>query len=419
MLESKTNFGYLGASALLNLVLQFFFQLFIINRFGSGSTTDAFFGAFAIPQFVLLVLSTSATLILIPVFSSMNPAQLKCDSWNALWIMLVLLLALSLPIFAWSPQIIQFFLPEADQELTSTLLRIQVISLPFSAMISVQWAYHSARRDFIFVESSSILSYLLIFAILYLVNKRLTITFIAWLSVVRIGIQSLLLFYRWPSIQWPSLDPRLTGDFRKRMQPLVLANIYYKSDVLVDRHLTSMGNAGELTLFNLAQQLYSIGSTLLSKTFVNTAIPNMAVAFKGNDYSTLRSIFRQRFVVLLLITMISWAIWYFAGEYLLAQLGGFLGVSKADARMLYLLLVLLVGYLVGGTIGSLTSSTFYATSDSITPTIITIVIFTLYLPLKFLVFKHYGTLGLAVSVSLYMLLSLFLQLIFLRRKRIA
>jgi peptidoglycan biosynthesis protein MviN/MurJ (putative lipid II flippase) len=90
---------------------------------------------------------------------------------------------------------------------------------------------------------------------------------------------------------------------------------------------------------------------------------------------------------------------------------------KADnAHQLWIILLLLFGLWFGGLLGALTSTTFFAKGDTKTPTVLTSILFTIYLPIKVFVFKYYGISGLALSISIYMMFSLLFQMYFLRKK---
>jgi len=60
-----------------------------------------------------------------------------------------------------------------------------------------------------------------------------------------------------------------------------------------------------------------------------------------------------------------------------------------------------------------TSKTFYAMGDTRTPTKMSIVTYTLYIPAKVLSFYRYGLLGLAALTSAYLFLNLVIQVLLL------
>ena len=104
----------------------------------------------------------------------------------------------------------------------------------------------------------------------------------------------------------------------------------------------------------------------------------------------------------------------FLGQWALGLVFAFKKFTVQDVLELWWLLLLLIGYLVGGLLGSITSSSFYAKGDTATPTKIGAILFTLYLPIKIYCYFKFGIIGLAISISAYFTVSLLAQLSFLR-----
>jgi peptidoglycan biosynthesis protein MviN/MurJ (putative lipid II flippase) len=75
----------------------------------------------------------------------------------------------------------------------------------------------------------------------------------------------------------------------------------------------------------------------------------------------------------------------------------------------------LIGLLLGGTAGQVTATAFYAMGDTKTPTMLFVWTFTIYVPVKVLVFIHYGILGLAIITSVHLVINFLLQLLILER----
>ncbi len=76
-------------------------------------------------------------------------------------------------------------------------------------------------------------------------------------------------------------------------------------------------------------------------------------------------------------------------------------------------MVALVGFFIGGAMGQITSTTFYAMGDTRTPTRMSIVTYTLYVPAKVIAFMKYGLMGLAVVTSIYLFVNLIIQILLL------
>jgi peptidoglycan biosynthesis protein MviN/MurJ (putative lipid II flippase) len=80
---------------------------------------------------------------------------------------------------------------------------------------------------------------------------------------------------------------------------------------------------------------------------------------------------------------------------------------------LWWILVALAGVLIGGASGQVISGAFYAIGDTRTPTMLFIVTYTIYIPIKILVFLRYGVIGLAVVTSIHLAINFLLQLVVL------
>ena len=113
--------------------------------------------------------------------------------------------------------------------------------------------------------------------------------------------------------------------------------------------------------------------------------------------------------------MITFVAMLLIGHWVLSFIFSFKKFTTNDVHKLWWLLVLLGGYLIGGLIGSVTSSSFYAKGDTVTPTKIGAVLFTLYIPVKIFCYLKFGISGLAISISTYYVISFMVQLFFLRK----
>jgi peptidoglycan biosynthesis protein MviN/MurJ (putative lipid II flippase) len=104
-----------------------------------------------------------------------------------------------------------------------------------------------------------------------------------------------------------------------------------------------------------------------------------------------------------------------AGEPLLRLMIGHGGITAKNVHQLWWIMVALAGLLIGGASGQLISSVFYAIGDTRTPTMLFTITYTVYVPIKIVVFLKYGVVGLAVVTSIHLVLNFLLQLIVLER----
>jgi peptidoglycan biosynthesis protein MviN/MurJ (putative lipid II flippase) len=94
---------------------------------------------------------------------------------------------------------------------------------------------------------------------------------------------------------------------------------------------------------------------------------------------------------------------------------GYGGITGENVRSLWWIMIALLGVMIGGTTGQVTAAAFYAMGDTRTPTNLFIVTFTIYIPIKVLVFMSYGLMGLAAVTSAHFVLNSLLQLAVLER----
>ncbi len=408
----------LSGVVIINLALQFLFQWYIIVSFGAGAVTDAYFGAMVIPQFILLVLSGSLSFVLVPVLSQYHGADFNKESWNYFQATGLLFGAIAILLFfsaRWWVHLLFPVFSGAMYELSLDLSRIQLLAMVVSALLSVVWAARSAKEQFFVIETSSIIANCIALLLFYFAIRYYDIYAAAWVSVVRVLLQLVLL----AAVLGPYHQPRFKslsfGNTWKKIKPLLAGNMYYKTDMIVDRHLTSTGANGDLTLFNLAQQIYAAGNAVLSKVLVNTMVPQLAKAYHTSDHSKYQRLFKKRLLVSFIVTVAVLAAILLVGKWGLTAIFSFKNFSAAAISKLWYLLLILGGYWIGGLTGAITSSAFYACGNTTTPTLIGAINYTIFLPLKIFFYYRFGIQGLAITVSAAYLVSVSIQLLYLNK----
>lgn len=417
-MNSSKKFVGLGVVVTINLALQFLFQWYIIISLGPGLYTDALFGALALPQFILVVLSGSLTMVLIPMMAKHKNDEFLEESWTYFQTVGILFICIALLLLATAQWWVTWILPgfkETNFQLIINLARIQIIAMVFSALLSVAWAIHSAKGNFFTIEYTSIIANIIAFILLLIFIKPLGVYAVAWISVLRLILQVSFLMRIMGPYRRPNFNSSSYKESWKKFKPLMAGNAYYKTDTLVDRYLTSKGGAGELTLLNLAQQLYVTANSILVKVLVNTMIPEMAKANAAGDEKRYSRILKKRLIISFTCTTISFISTLLIGQWVLGFIFSFKKFTIDDVHKLWWFLVLLGGYLIGGLIGSVTSGSFYAKGDTSTPTKIGTILFTFYMPIKIFCYFKFGIVGLAISISTYYVVSFLLQLFFLRK----
>src|SRR5206468_788337 len=117
-----------------------------------------------------------------------------------------------------------------------------------------------------------------------------------------------------------------------------------------------------------------------------------------------------------LLTSAGYVAFLLAGDWILPLLIGHGGVTRDNVHSLWTIMVALVGLLIGGGMGQISATAFYAKGDTRTPTRLGIWTYSVYIPIKVLLFLRHGLIGLAASTSIFMLVNLALQVTILEKR---
>ena len=399
-----------------NILLSLLFQWYVITQLGVGIETDALFAGMALPTLILSVVSTSLTHVLVPLLATENEVTFRQNAWGFFLGVSALFTILALALFAtatyWVPWLVPGFSRPA-QLLTVSLTRIQLVSMIFTASVSVLWSVYHARKQFIWVELSTVLSNLIALALIVKLLAIYGIAAAAFVIVLRTVLQVVWLLPGLGGWQWPQWNSTAMREAWRRIRPLLVGTSYYRTDPLVDRFLASMAPAGGLSLLYIGQQIYGVANVVAEKAIAAPMVPQLAIEAAANRWPAFRRIYQKRLLIIGGLTALGYAILLIAGERILNLLIGHGGVTRDNVHLLWLIMVALIGFFIAGAMGQITSTTFYAMGDTRTPTRMSIVTYTLYVPAKVIGFMRYGLMGLAVVTSVYLFVNLMIQILLL------
>lgn len=399
-----------------NILVTLLFQWYVITQLGVGVETDALFAGMAVPQLILLVVSSSLTHVLVPLLATEDAGTFRQNAWGFFLgisgVFSVLAILLCVTATYWVPWLVPGF-SKAGQSLTVTLTRIQLLSMILTASVSVLWSVYHARQRFIWVELSTLISSAIGLVLLFKILPVYGVVGAASLIVLRSGLQVLWLMPGLGRWQWPDWNSPAMREGRRRIRPLLLGTAYSRTDLLVDRLLASMAPAGGLSLLYIGQQIYGVANVVAEKAISSPMVPVLATQAIAGDWPKFRRTYQHRLLAIGGLTLLGYILLLLIGERILNLLIGHGGVTSDNVHLLWLIMVALVGFFIAGAMGVVTSRTFYAMGDTRTPTRMSIVTYTLYVPVKVFGFYRYGLLGLAVVTSGYLFLNLVIQLLLL------
>lgn len=402
----------LGMLAAANIGIGFIYQWYVITQLGAGTETDALFAGMTLPQLVLAVISGSLMHVLVPLLAGENIDQLRHDAWGFFVLVGGLFGLLATILYAAAPWWIPMTVPgfnDAGTALTVDLTRIQLIGMVFTAINGVQWAAYHARQQFVWAEFTPILASAFAFPLLVWALPCFGVVAAAWISTLRMGLQTVLLAPGMGRPVRPNLKTVAIQQAWQRIKPLLLGTAYYKTDPLVDRFLLSTASSGSLSLYYLAQQIYGAVNQVINKAIAAPMVPLLSKLHKAGDVNGFRRVYRRKLLQVCVTSLAGLSLLSLHGRAMLDLLIGHGNVSADNVEQLWWIMVWLGGMFVGGVLGQISSSSFYASGDTTTPTRIGIYSYTFYIPAKIAMFYYFGISGLALITSMFVLVNFFLQ----------
>jgi putative peptidoglycan lipid II flippase len=402
----------LSALAVGNVGITFLLQWYVINQLGTGMETDALFAGMTVPQLVLTIISGSLMHVLVPILACENENKLKHDAWEFVFLATgffgLIAIALYLSSAWWVPLIVPGFSDEG-KALTTQLTRIQLAGMVFSAINGIQWANYHARQQYFWADIAPLISGCFSFLLLIYFLPRFGIIAAAWINVVRMAFQTLLLTKNMGKPVWPNKNNPTIYIAWLRIKPLLLGATYYKTDMLVDRFLLSTASNGSLSLYYLAQQIYGAIQQICNKIIAVPLVPLMSNIYKTGSKEEFRRLYNKKLLHASIISSIFFLMLLGIGKFLLPIMSDYGKLSLENLNLLCLVIILMAGQLFIGNIGMIMTSVFYSIGDTKSPTSVGVIAYTFGVIIKVALFYKFGLLGLSFGVSIYFLISLTLM----------
>ena len=390
----------------LSIVAAFVYQLVLLRLIGASRASDAFFASMALPQFVLAVATSSVSTVMLPMLAGESRDDAGRMAWTVAVAFSAILAAgsvvLALTTSQWTAYLFPGFRGD-DAALLAVCCRIQLIALVANGFFGVSSALYYSRDRFYYVAITQLALAAAAIIVLIPVTRYYGVVGAAWLTSIRSIVQLVIHLPEFGALP-RALHSETIRNLWHRLRPLLFGNAYYKTDALIDRHLSSLASAGELSLLYLAQQILGGAAQILNSAYVLPLIPLLTGRAKRSEWRDYHAAIRRGVFFLFGASLLGWIVASVAGPMLLAAVG-----RSVDLALLNRLFLALGGVLIAGSIGQLTSSAFYAAGDTRTPTIYGVITFTVYVPLKFLAFLHYGIVGLAWSTSIFTAVNMLAQ----------
>lgn len=397
---------YLIVFSMLNLLFVVLSQLVTLLNIGPSYQTDALFAGMTIPTIILAIINGSLTNVLIPQFIVAKDIR-KCLWQHTYLFFLFSSLTISILVSTCNYWVSIAF-PGFDAkttELTLSIIIVQLLLIPFSIASAIFSAYFNAKSKFIITEAIPASCSLAIFPLLFYMIPKYGVLATSYLYAAKVILTFIIQISLLEKPLFLKRKDLNISDTVNKMKPLLIGSIYYKSGPAIDRNILSHAVSGSMSLFVLSQQLLSMGNIILTKAIVIPQITIMNEIAK-NDIGLLKRWLNKKILYLSFISIAMFIITVIIGKPLIKAVFDFAGFVKIDAHELWLLVICLFGIFIGDFCATLISSVFYCLNDTKTPSYISMMTYTLFIPLKFLSFGFLGVYGLAITCSLYSLVNM-------------
>jgi putative peptidoglycan lipid II flippase len=239
---------------------------------------------------------------------------------------------------------------------------------------------------------------------------------VAWAILARSATVCLVLYWMSGRPLPAPVSGMRSSEAWRTVTPLLMGSALYKTGPLIDRFWTSQAPTGSVTVFNLAQTGMAGVAAVLDRAFTVSAVPRLARLAEQRDGEGMRSVYRGCILrttlvigVLSLALLAAYPIWPWL-------LSATLRFQPPIAHQMWIVLLLLLGYLHVASCGSVVMQAFYALGDTRLPVQVSSVMFILGAIVKSVAFVGFGMYGLALATSAYYLGNLGIMCFLLERR---
>jgi putative peptidoglycan lipid II flippase len=391
----------------------------VIATFGAGVENDSLIASATLSQVMLAILANSVIQVATPIFAKAeDAASFRKLLMTVSTIVMMGFASLSVLMFVskgyWSAALFKKLF-ESDRETFENLVAINTLGMFLTGMTAVQTAAYYATHRFERAESIAAGGSFLSLGVMIFTIGKLGIYAAALPAIVKPLFQIILMRDSLQFCALNKLDCASARNFLTKLKPLVFGNSYLKLDPVVDRYILTKAETGSLTLVSLTQQVYGAISQIVHKALIGTILSEAAAVSKDRHPQELK--------ILLIRKLITVGICIFVAGIIVLSLVLNISLfsiplktlSEGQLRDFGWIILCLFGMFAGGLLGGVTSSFFYAIGDTKTPTLMSIITFTIYVPVKFFVFESFGVIGFCLAASAYLLINFLIMMYLLSR----
>ena len=412
----------------VQILVSFAMQWYVVAELGAGVQTDALYAGNTLPQVVTSLGIDTLTFILVPLLAPKSEKELRENGWQLLIGVLTLFSVLALMLHFVMPVLTPILVPGMSVQgraLATSLSRIQILSIIGSACYAVVSALYQVRHRFIWPLMSMLIATALGIALLVWKIHTYGVVLAAWVQVFIVMVPPLMQLRILGRFSRFHFDFSLLKQALRQMRPLVYGAMYYRTNFIVDRLLASFLAPGSIVILDLAQRIQAAIVRILNQGIVTPVIPRLANLAEAGDWESFRRLYRRKSLEMLLMNcgLVAMVVFVLVAH---PKLGAMLPAThfmgnltpEAVNRLLAVFLYM-SGVMLGGSLNHTLMNSYYAASNTVTPTKIGVATYTLGIVMKLAGFFLLGLTGIALAISISTLVQTVLLYGYLRPHRLA
>lgn len=311
MSKSLVQISYISLLSLLNSFLNFIFQIILARIFGASIKTDVFFLAFSIPQWVINITLFLMPITVIPTFSGKIALNDERKAWliinTYITIIIIILSFLILLMIIFSNRITNLVannLPSNELPLfKEAFIILSPIVLIATLSSIVDGIYYSYGRYLVPRIAPMVQALIMIVGLLLFHNKigiKSAVYSTLGGSIIRFLVLAIFLKPKKLRFSLDINDNDVKNMF-KIFIPLMISNIFFRSDVVVDRYLASLLVIGSISYLTYASKVSNIFLRISSLGIATVYFPKFSKAYAKKDNDLINKNFEDSINLLLFI----------------------------------------------------------------------------------------------------------------------
>ncbi len=407
----------LMTAVMLSRVIGYLREAYIAWAFGAGLNTDAYVGAFNLPDFLNYILAGgTASITFIAIYTrhtSQGRGEKAQEAFNStITIMTAVVCAGTVLLEIFTPQIERLIFPHFSPEQLDLCVHLTRILLPgqiFFYAGGIVSAVLLSRRMFLYPAFSPVFYNVFIIVGGLVGAKRFGISSLAYGALVGAVVGPFLI--NAIGAAQDGLRYRLNFDFRNKeflewvrlSIPLMLGVSLVSADDWILRYFAS-GGAGDITRLNYAKRLFAVPISILGQATGQASMPFFARLFGEGKRKEFAETVNGSVFRISAVSFLSSA-WMMPAALPLIDLvyrrGRFSFQDSRETSAYFFWFALSLALWAAQ---ALYARAFYAASDTLTPMIASTIIVVASLPIYSAMFHHFDVTGLAIASDIGILM---------------